>query len=1161
MGQERTIGVLIPLVSGPYFGTVLTGIAREATASGYRSIVVQTLDAALGDAHPGVPEHVERVAWERVAGVIVVTAAVTHEYLADLHATGMPIVLASHQSPGLDVPAVAPDNRAGVQQAVAHLYAHGHRRIGFAGHPAQADLAERYQAYQDALRELGLEPDPDLFYDTGSSTLDGGELAGRLMVQAGLPSTAVVAGNDLNAIGVVSTLREAGYRIPEDQAVIGFDDAPEGEQQDPPLSSVNQHVEVVGVEAVRLLVRLLAGDAVAPGQHPVPTSLVARGSCGCTPDAPVPVGPGLGQAPAVPADLPPREWLTRTLAEGLTGILAVTQQSDALTAACVTIADAVVDPDRGPRAATELYSAVEAIYRYHPRGETITAVVSAVQEAARRLVAQASDPDQARARVDERVREIALAFGTVRTREQTLTTSHLQVALRHEYDISMELLHGQRHDPAALEWLQHAPVQAGCLALWAAGTDPRELEIVSTFGPGVGSPELRPVRPEEFPPPELIHVVDSCPGTQVVVLPIKTDQMDWGMLAVVGAPEAQSPTGRETYFQWAAMLGAALDYGVMLDSLRQQREDLTEAYRRERGLAESIRSSEERYALAASAANDGLWDWNLELDRIYFSSRWKAMLGHDDDAIGRDPQEWLGRVHPEDLAALIEAIDRCRTGAADGVEHEHRIRAHDGSYRWALCRALAVPGHGQPASRLVGSMTDITEQHTLEEQLRHQALYDTLSGLPNRTLFLDRLGYAIARTARHPDEHFATVFLDLDGFKVVNDSLGHTTGDLLLREVASRIRSVLRTSDTAARLGGDEFTVLLQDLTDLSVVPAIVGKIQERISEPYELDGNTLVVTASAGVATSALGYTRPEDVLRDADIAMYRAKSRARGSCTVFDPSMHRMVMNRLRSESDLRRAIEAGDLRLRYQPIVRLDTEDVVALEALVRWPHADGRESQPGDFLPIAEETGLIVPMGRSLITLACTQIRDWRAGGVLPTVIPVSLNVSNREFWQADLLGLLERTLEACELGPEWLTIEITEGVLMDNVNAARVRLEELRTMGVRVHVDDFGTGYSSLEALHRFPIDALKIDRSFVARLDTDPRSRELVSTIIMMAHGLDIDVIAEGIETREQQQMLMDLGCQRAQGYLFARPLTPDQLAEFIPLHLGTPPSVGVSPG
>src|SRR5665648_1073987 len=340
--------------------------------------------------------------------------------------------------------------------------------------------------------------------------------------------------------GLLLALREARYRSPEDQAVIGFDDAPEGEQQDPPLSSVNQHVEVVGVEAVRLLVRQLAGDAVAPGHHPVPTSLVARGSCGCTPDAPVPVGPGLGRAPAVPADLPPREWLTRTLAEGPMGILAVAQESDVLTAACVTIADAVVDPDRGPRTATELYAAVETIYRHHPRGETITAVASAVQEAARRLVAQASDPEQVRARVDERVREIALAFGTVRTRDQTLTTTHLQVALRHEYDISMELLHGQRSDPAALEWLRHAPVQAGCLALWAVGTDPRALKIVSMFGAGVGSPDLRQVRPEEFPPPELIHVVGSRPGTQVVVLPIKTDQVDWGMLAVVGPPEAAS---------------------------------------------------------------------------------------------------------------------------------------------------------------------------------------------------------------------------------------------------------------------------------------------------------------------------------------------------------------------------------------------------------------------------------------------------------------------------------------------------------------------------------------------------------------------------------------------------------------------------------------------
>jgi diguanylate cyclase (GGDEF)-like protein/PAS domain S-box-containing protein len=699
----------------------------------------------------------------------------------------------------------------------------------------------------------------------------------------------------------------------------------------------------------------------------------------------------------------------------------------------------------------------------------------------------------------------------------------------------MGLLRGRADAPDSLAWLASSPVRAACLGLWADdGAGGRVLDVVSAFGDA--QVPLGQIRPAEFPPPSLVAAADRYPGSMAAVLAVKSGDNDWGLLAIVGPPESRTLSGRETYFAWAAMLGGALDYEVMLDSLRRQREDLAHAYGRERALTEDIRASEERYALAAAAANDGLWDWDLASDSIFYSARWKSLIGHSEEEVGATPGEWLDRVHPEELPALTALIEACRSGESDDLEHEHRLRAHDGTYRWVLCRTLAIPGHGAPATRLVGSLTDITERHHLEEQLRRQAMYDTLTGLPNRPLFLDRLDRALARQLRGVPGHFAVVFLDLDGFKLVNDSLGHAAGDALLQQAAQRISAGLRGTDTAARIGGDEFTVLLEGLTNLAALPGVVRKLQESIGAPYEIEGNTLVVTASAGVATSAVVYGAADDVLRDADIAMYRAKSREPGSFLVFDPSMHDSVVSRLQTESRLRRAIDADELVLYYQPIVDLRSEQLVAMEGLIRWPQHDGHVTPPGEFLPIAQESGLIVPIGRSVIRQACQQIAAWRSAGVLPRLVPVSINVSHREFWHPELADHLMRTLRAHDLTPDWLAVEITEGVLMGNVPEAQRRLEELHCMGIRLHIDDFGTGYSSLEALHQFPIDALKIDRSFVSRLESDPRSRELVSTILTMARGLDIDVIAEGVETAAQQRVLVDLGCATGQGYLFARP-------------------------
>ncbi|WP_199425086.1 EAL domain-containing protein [Actinotalea solisilvae] len=1151
MTDGRIIGVLTPLVSGPYYGALLAGINETAAAAGMRTVVVQTLDPQVGDTHPDVPELRAHLARDRVDGLVVVTDAAPSAHLADLHRAGVPLVLLSHTLDGIAAPTVAPDNHAGVRAAVDHLVEHGHRRIAFAGHPAQPDLRERLDAYADAMAAHGLAEHARV-YETGDSMVGGGVRAGRAIVAEGLPVTAVVTGTDLNAVGVAQALHAAGRRVPEDLAVVGFDDTPAAEHRRPGLTSVHQDVAAVGTHATLLLSRLLSGAHVDPGVHRVPTALVQRESCGC--------GPGTLPREVVledALDLTPRAWLARRLVDAVDP--SAVDASAGVVRDCAALADAVLAAAEGDVDGIALATSAEALYRRRPRGETVTAVLAAVQELTVLLPRVAPEPGvpvvqrEARAedavvrrRLDDVARRVVRALSDARAAAQAETTLHLQEALQHEFNISMDLLRGQEHDPASLSWLRHSPVAAGALALWRDPDDPAsDLDVVSTYGDALTGATAGRVRPEEFPPLALVGVVDDHPGTQVVVLPVRTEQRDWGLLALVGAPEHRTPTGRETYFQWAAMLGVALDIEAMVDSLREQREGLAEAVVRERELSETIRSSEERYALAAAAASDALWDWDLVTDRIYYSPRWAATLGHDPATISPDPEEWLGRVHRHDVGGLIAALTACRTGTTPGFEHEHRIRAADGTYRWALCRGLSVPGPPGTATRLVGSMTDITDRRALEDQLRRQALYDPLTGLPNRALFLDRLDHAIARTARHPEERFAVLFLDLDRFKVVNDSLGHAAGDALLRQVAERLRSGLRATDTAARLAGDEFTVLLEDVPDLDVVRTLTTSLQERLARPYDLEGTTLVVSASVGVTTSTFGYQDAEDVLRDADIAMYRAKSRARGSSEVFERAMHEVAVSRLKTESELRRALAEGELALRYQPIVDLRTGETTGLEALVRWNHPDGHEVPPCDFLPVAEETGLVVAVGRWVVAQACAQLAAWAAAG-LPALVPVSLNVSHREFWDPGLVEHVVGCLERHGLSPDCLRVEITEGVLMADVDEARVKLQALHEAGISLHVDDFGTGYSSLEALHRFPIDALKIDRSFVARLDSDHRSRELVATILLMARGLDIDVVAEGVETATQQQALVDLGCRFGQGYLFARPALADDVPDLL---------------
>jgi diguanylate cyclase (GGDEF)-like protein/PAS domain S-box-containing protein len=1145
LADDLTIGVLSPLLAGAFFGKVLNGLAHELATLGGRVLGIQTLDATLGDGYPGIPPFNTRVAWEQVDGFVTIINAVSKSYLQGIRALGKPVVAVSHKLPGFDCPTVLPDNRIGIVETVNHLIGHGHTRIAFAGNVNSADIAERYEAYAVTLRHHDLEPGPDLLFVAPSNMEDGGDAAARDMLQAGIPATAVVAATDFNAHGIMRTLQAAGVHLPRDVALTGFDDHDFASQLTPSLASVRHNLDRLGERAGRLIVDMVRGRLVPPGEYRVKTSFIGRESCGC-PGTPLPSrpGPASGRSSA--------DVLRSNMAALLADPQVSPEQEEVLDGATEELRAALDEAVAGhavPR--QRIRATAEAIYHAFPRPETLSVTTECVQQYRRALLLEAGFSEERLEALDGCVRELSFALTQAELRTRSADNIALQASLRNEYFISMDLASAEDGEPKSLAWLKRTQAKAACLGLWAGDgeTDrsPPALRLESVYGPGMaGRATVGSLVPAAAFPPVTALIARASPADIVYVLPVRTRARYWGFLAAVGPAAVVATTGRDIYYQWAAMLGSSLDRAALVESLHRQREDLARAYQRERDLVEEIRASEERYALAAGAANDGLWDWDVAAGTVFYSSRWKAMLGYSDNEVGSTPAEWFSRVHPDDRVTLEELVAARLRGEAVTLECEHRVRAKDGSYHWALCRAVAVPGLGRRATRIVGSLTDVTERKELEDRLRQAALYDPLTGLPNRSLFLDRMAQAIGRAKRLPGYEFSVLFLDLDDFKVVNDSLGHVAGDLLLVKVAERVTGYLRENDTAVRFGGDEFAVLLDNIADVGTVRDIVQRLQERLSAPYDIEGHDVVVRATVGIATSTIGYESPEDMIRDADTAMYRAKGTERGSHVYFDTSMHDGAVSRLRTEQELRQAIDNRGLELHFQPIVRLGTREVVAAEALVRWPHPERGCVPPSGFLSLAEETGLIVPLGRWVLEEACLHARAWRESAYVSDGFRVSVNLSNREFWHGDLLPTVEGALGAAGADPSLLAIELTEGVIMHNSELARGMLKQLRDLGIQLYLDDFGTGYSSLDALHRFRIDALKIDQSFVARMVPDRRSRELVRTIVMMGRNLGINVIAEGIEEPEQEREVRGLGCHYGQGYLFMKPAPAAVLAELL---------------
>ncbi len=566
--------------------------------------------------------------------------------------------------------------------------------------------------------------------------------------------------------------------------------------------------------------------------------------------------------------------------------------------------------------------------------------------------------------------------------------------------------------------------------------------------------------------------------------------------------------------------------------------DVTENKRAEAAL----RESEERYALAALGANDGLWDWDIKGNKVFYSPRWKAMLGYSEHEIGHTLDEWLNRIHPEDIERVREELEYHLEGLNQNFESEHRVLHKDASYRWILNRALAVRDETGKAERMAGWQTDSSGR---------VAAYDALTNLPNRSLFLDRLRRALARCRRNPEHLFAVLYIDLDGFKLINDTLGHAAGDKLLVEATQRLEMSLRQfdevarvtpekrfQDTVARFGGDEFAILIEDFKHVHDIVIVAERVQQALSEPYILDQQSAFSTASIGVALGNANYQQPDEILRDADIAMYRAKQEGKARYALFDHEMHKQVRARFSLESDLRRALSQQEFRVYYQPIIDLQSGHLSGFEALLRWQRSEKMLS-PAEFVPLSEETGIIVPLERWLLEEALKMLKYWHKYNPQLTM---SVNVSSRHFESLDLVQNVERVLQTSGIAPQYLSLEVTEGIVNQQEERIKHILGQFRAKGVSIYLDDFGTGYSSLSRLHALPIDVLKIDRSFITGIEHVGEKANMVQAILMIAKAMNLQVIAEGIETLEQQKRLCVLGCQFGQGFLFSRPVSAEQI-------------------
>lgn len=592
---------------------------------------------------------------------------------------------------------------------------------------------------------------------------------------------------------------------------------------------------------------------------------------------------------------------------------------------------------------------------------------------------------------------------------------------------------------------------------------------------------------------------------------------------------------------WVRSIGGATWQDGRLLKRTSVLQDVTE-----RKLAEAaLRASEARWKLALESTGDGVWDWHIETGKEFFSQRLLQMCGYEGGDLMSRPEEFDDRTHPDDIPQLNQARLDHFEGRTPSYQSERRILCKDGSWKWVLSRGMVISrdAQGRPL-RMIGTFTDVTQRKESEALITQQALLDALTGLPNRRMLRDRLEQEI-RKCNRDDQQLAILFIDLDHFKEVNDTLGHDNGDLLLVEVARRLQHCVRDCDTVARMGGDEFTIILTELDGASHLEGVLQKILHTVEEVFQLGAEQIFVSASIGITMYPMDGTAIESLFKNADQALYVAKGAGRNRFSFFTPALQEEAQTRVRLANDLRTALSDQQFRVVYQPIVELATGSVRKAEALIRWKHPVRGMVSPAAFIPIAESSGLIVDIGEWVFRQAASQVQTWRQ--LLDPQFQISVNKSPVQFQHdGDGRASWGMQLQAQGLAGDCIVVEITEGLLLDTNTRVGDQLLELRDSGIQVSLDDFGTGYSSLSYLQKFDIDYVKIDQSFVRNLVENSTDLALCKAIIVMAHALGMKVIAEGVETEQHRQLLADAGCDFAQGYLFARPMEAADFEAFM---------------
>jgi diguanylate cyclase (GGDEF)-like protein/PAS domain S-box-containing protein len=553
-------------------------------------------------------------------------------------------------------------------------------------------------------------------------------------------------------------------------------------------------------------------------------------------------------------------------------------------------------------------------------------------------------------------------------------------------------------------------------------------------------------------------------------------------------------------------------------------------------------TQQQRYRRAVRAGKVGVWTWDIDTGEMELDPQLKQMLGYEDHEIPNRLDDWAAHVHPDDRPAVAASIDRYLSGVTTEYHLEHRMIHRDGSIRWFEARGQLVGGSGEDARQIIGTDTDITERVQSKKQIEHLAYYDALTNLPNLSLLTQRASVVMAMTARR-NEYLALLCLDLDDFKKVNESLGHDVGNELLRQTAKRLEGFVRNTDTLCRLSGDEFILLLPSVNHATALQ-ITKRILSAFTEPFHIDGYPLHVTISIGIALSGDSGPGFNELLKNADGALHRAKRNGRNRLEFHDPGLHSSSIERLVLESDLRQAVRGGQLIPYFQPKLCLQTNRITGVEALVRWQHPERGIIPPGNFIPIAEESDLIVDIGENILDAVCEQLSRWREQGL--ALVPVAVNLAARHFQTPGFVAGISGRLQKMDLCASLLELEITESTLLNTNARVDAELSALERLGVGLAIDDFGTGYSSLSYIKKLPLTTLKIDRSFVRDIAVDEHDRALAATIVTLGRSLGVKVVAEGIETEAQLELLQNIHCDQGQGFLFCAPMASADFTEWL---------------